>query len=194
MKPQFRFAAICLALALLTAVQPLWAAKITEIVVKKAEGVTQVFVNGDDILNATDYVLEKPYRLVLDVKGATLAFGNKTFAINRGGISTISTTQFDREGGIARIVVEMSTKPSYLMMNEENDLIVALTTKDTSPFAEWKATAAGTEVAAATPSAPAPAAPSAPAPVVEEQPATPSAPATAAPSKPAPVEIGRAHV
>ncbi|MDI6740651.1 MAG: AMIN domain-containing protein, partial [Candidatus Edwardsbacteria bacterium] len=145
---RFRLIGAGLALALLLG-QPLLAANITDIVVKKAEGVTQVFVNGDDILNYTDYVLSKPDRLVLDVKGATFAFGNKTYTINRGGITTISTTQFDREGGIARIVIEMSTKPSYLTMQEENDLIVALTTKDTSPFAEWKAASAGVEVAAA---------------------------------------------
>lgn len=206
-----RLSCVCLALALLLFCQPLMAAKITDIVVKKAEGVTQIFIYGDDILNYTDYVLTKPDRLVLDVKGAAFAFGNKTYALNRGGITTVSTTQFDREGGIARIVIEMGTKPSYLTMQEENDLIVALTTKDTSPFAEWKASSGGVEVAAASPppapplpgtpppveerpsapSAPMTATPTvpAPAPIVEERPAAPSAPATATPSQPAPSPV-----
>lgn len=192
---RFRISCVCLALALLVCSQPLWAAKITDVVVKKAEGVTQVFINGDDILNYTDYVLTKPDRLVLDVKGASFAFGNQTFAINRGGITTVSTTQFDREGGIARIVIEMATKPSYLTMQEENDLIVALTTKDTSPFAEWKATAAGVQVAAATPPTPAPvetpvATPVVtPTPVVEPAPSAPSTPPVAEPVQPAPAPV-----
>ncbi len=185
-----RISSACLALALVMLCQPLTAAKISDIVVKKAEGVTQVLIYGDDILNYSDYVLSKPDRLVLDVKGATFAFGNKTFALNRGGITAISTTQFDREGGIARIVIEMAVKPSYLTMQEENDLIVALTTKDTSPFAEWKAASAEVAVAVATPppAAPAPSQPVVP-PPVEERPAAPSAPATAAPAAPAPAPV-----
>lgn len=188
---RFRISCVCLALALLVVCgQPLWAAKITDLVVKKAEGVTQVFINGDDILNYTDYVLTKPDRLVLDVKGASFAFGNQTFAINRGGITTVSTTQFDREGGIARIVIEMATKPSYLTMQEENDLIVALTTKDTSPFAEWKASTAGVQVAAATPTTPAPVEPPVtPTPVVEPTPAAPSTPPAAEPVQPTPAPV-----
>ncbi|MBU1356836.1 MAG: AMIN domain-containing protein [Candidatus Edwardsbacteria bacterium] len=190
------------------------AAKVLDIAVKKSEGVTQVVITGDDILDSKDFTLSNPDRLVVDIKGASIAFGNKTMTVNKGGITTISTSQFDREGGIARIVIEMGVKPNYLLMTEENDIIVALTTKDTSPFAEWKATAAPSEMAVATTTPQSPVPPSMPAPpppmveetpvvpvtstpppstptlVMEEQPAAPVVPMTptpAAPSTPPPV-------
>jgi len=184
------------------------AAKVLDIAVKKSEGVTQVVITGDDILDSKDFTLSNPDRLVVDIKGASIAFGNKTMTVNKGGITTISTSQFDREGGIARIVIEMGVKPNYLLMTEENDIIVALTTKDTSPFAEWKATAAPSEMAVATTTPQAPVPPSMPAPpppmveetqvvpvtstpppstptlVMEEQPAAPVVPRTTTPTAP----------
>ncbi|MDQ7798118.1 MAG: AMIN domain-containing protein [Candidatus Edwardsbacteria bacterium] len=167
------------------------AAKVLDIAVKKSEGVTQVVITGDDILDSKDFTLSNPDRLVVDIKGASIAFGNKTMTVNKGGITTISTSQFDREGGIARIVIEMGVKPNYLLMTEENDIIVALTTKDTSPFAEWKASAAPSEMAATTapqamepPSMPAP-----PPPMVEETPAAPVVPVTSTPAPSTPTLV-----
>ncbi len=168
------------------------AAKVLDITVKKAEGVTQVVITGDDILDSKDFTLTKPDRLVIDIKSGSIAFGNKTMAINRGGITTISTSQFDREGGIARIVIEMDSKPSYLLMNEENDIIIALTTKDASSFAEWKASTASSELAVVVTDQQQPVSPSMPItpppPVVEEEPAAPAwTPTPATPSTPPPV-------
>jgi type IV pilus assembly protein PilQ len=170
---------------LLSALSVANAAKILDVTVKKAEGVTQVVITGDDILDYKDFTLSKPDRLVIDIKGATIGFGNKTMTVGKGGITTISTSQFDREGGIARIVIEMDVKPNYLLMTEENDIIIALTTKDTSPFAEWKATVAPAEMAAAAPTTEAPVPPSMPTTtppaVVEETPSAPVVPVTTAP-------------
>lgn len=171
-----RFLLLAAALAVFFSVAE--ASRVLDISVKKAEGVTQVVVTGDDVLDYKDFTLTKPDRLVIDIKGGSIAFGNKTMTVNRGGIATISTSQFDREGGIARIVIEMAVKPNYLLMAEENDLIVNLTTKDTSPFAEWKASSAPAALASASPAAEVPAAPSLPTPpppVMEEQPAPPPA-------------------
>lgn len=171
-----RFLLLAAALAVVFSVAE--ASKVLDISVKKAEGVTQVVVTGDDVLDYKDFTLTKPDRLVIDIKGGSIAFGNKTMVVNRGGIATISTSQFDREGGIARIVIEMAVKPNYLLMAEENDLIVNLTTKDISPFAEWKASSAPAALASASPAAEVPAAPSLPTPpppVMEEQPTPPPA-------------------
>ena len=201
--------------AVLALTQMVWAIKINDIVVRKFEGVTEVVISCDDVPDAKDFTLTKPDRLVLDIKGATIGFGNKTLDLNRGGINTISTSHFDREGGIARVVIEMSSSPSYILMTEESDIVIKLTTKETSQFAEWKATTAEMQVASApattvsqnapgvtpvmeetpTPMAPAvpvtpvPAAPAAPAAVVE-QPAMPSPPPPTTlktPSTPPPV-------
>ncbi|MDO9390874.1 MAG: AMIN domain-containing protein [bacterium] len=190
--------------------QMVWAVKINDIVVRKFEGVTEVVISCDDVPDAKDFTLTKPDRLVLDIKGATIGFGNKTLNLNRGGINTISTSHFDREGGIARVVIEMSSSPSYILMTEESDIVIKLTTKETAQFAEWKATTAEMQVASApatgvtqnapgvapvmeetpapmvpaVPVTPAPAAPAAPAPVVE-QPAAPAVPVTPTPAAPA---------
>ncbi|MBI4727266.1 AMIN domain-containing protein [candidate division TA06 bacterium] len=189
-----------------------WALKINDIVVRKFEGVTEVVISCDDVPDAKDFTMTKPDRLILDIKGATIGFGNKTLTLNRGGINTISTSHFDREGGIARVVIEMSSSPSYILMTEESDIVIKLTTKETAQFAEWKASTAEMEVAAApvtpavpalppsappaveeTPAAPAapvapvPVTPAVPAPVVEETPAAPAVPVTPTPAAPAPV-------
>lgn len=174
--------------AVLAAASVANAAKVLDIAVKKAEGVTQVVITGDDILDSKDFTLTKPDRLVIDIKGGSIAFGNKTMTINRGGITTISTSQFDREGGIARVVIEMEGKPSYLLMNEENDIIIALTTKDTSPFAEWKASTASSELATIPPPV-TPSVPSTPPPPVEEKPAVSEAPVASAPLTTEPVAV-----
>jgi type IV pilus assembly protein PilQ len=161
---------------LLAVWQQALAIKIQDISVRKFEGVTEVVISCDDVPDAKDFTLTKPDRLVIDVKGATIGFGNKTMSLNRGGITTISTSQFDREGGIARVVVEMTSSPSYILMTEESDIVIKLTTKDTAPFAEWKATTSELQVASA-PVTPTPA-PSTP-PVVEETPSAPSMPVPA---------------
>jgi type IV pilus assembly protein PilQ len=170
--------------AVLALSQVVWAVKINDIVVRKFEGVTEVVISCDDVPDAKDFTLTKPDRLVLDIKGATIGFGNKTLNLNRGGINNISTSHFDREGGIARVVIEMSSSPSYILMTEESDIVIKLTTKETTQFAEWKATTAEMEVASAAPVTPAaPVSPSIP-PVVEESPAVPAVPVTPAPSAP----------
>jgi type IV pilus secretin PilQ/predicted competence protein len=177
-----------LALGLLTLLaigQQALAIKIQDISVRKFEGVTEVVISCDDVPDAKDFTLTKPDRLVIDIKGATIGFGNKTMALSRGGITSISTSQFDREGGIARVVVEMTSSPSYILMTEESDIVIKLTTKDTAPFAEWKATTAEIQVAAAPAPAVQPSAPSTP-PVVEETPVTPAVPAPVTPAPAAP--------
>jgi len=170
--------------AVLALSQMVWAVKINDIVVRKFEGVTEVVISCDDVPDAKDFTLTNPDRLVLDIKGATIGFGNKTLNLNRGGINTISTSHFDREGGIARVVIEMSSSPSYILMTEESDIVIKLTTKETAQFAEWKATTAEMQVASAAPAVPA--TPSAP-PAVEESPAAPAVPVTPTPAAPAPM-------
>ena len=165
--------------AVLALSQMVWAIKINDIVVRKFEGVTEVVISCDDVPDAKDFTLTKPDRLVLDIKGATIGFGNKTLALNRGGITNISTSHFDREGGIARVVIEMSSSPSYILMTEESDIVIKLTTKETAQFAEWKATTAEMQVAAVTP------APPTASPVVEESPSAPAMPVTSTPVVPA---------
>ncbi len=187
--------ALCLFLTALAIVaQPAAAAKIVDISVKKAEGVTQVIISGDDILDFKDFTLSKPQSIVVDIKGASLAMGPKTHTIGRGGVVGITTSQFDREGGIARVVIETAAKPSYIAMSEENDIIIAITTKDVSSFAEWKASSAPTEVAVVTPAVteptpPPPAAttPVTPPPVIEEPATPPVAVVTPPPTTPEPV-------
>jgi type IV pilus secretin PilQ/predicted competence protein len=172
---------IRLALALLTVLalgQTAMAIKIQDITVRKFEGVTEVVISCDDVPDAKDFTLTKPDRLVLDIKGATIGFGNKTMNLNRGGINNISTSHFDREGGIARVVIEMSSSPSYILMTEESDIVIKLTTKETAQFAEWKASTSEIQVAEASP---------APAVPVMEQPVTQAAPVTPVPATPAPV-------
>lgn len=187
--------ALCLFLTALAVVaQPAAAARIVDISVKKAEGVTQVIISGDDILDFKDFTLSKPQSIVVDVKGATLAMGPKTHTIGRGGVVGITTSQFDREGGIARVVIETAAKPSYIAMSEENDIIIAITTKDVSSFAEWKASSAPTEVAVVTPAVteptpptPAAATPATPPPVIEEPVTPPVAVYNPPPTTPEPV-------
>jgi type IV pilus secretin PilQ/predicted competence protein len=184
--------ALCLFLTALAVVaQPAAAAKIVDISVKKAEGVTQVVISGDDILDFKDFTLSKPQSIVVDIKGASLAMGPKTHTIGRGGVVGITTSQFDREGGIARVVIETAAKPSYIAMSEENDIIIAITTKDVSSFAEWKASTAPTEMAVITPAAteptpptPVTATPATPPPVIEEPVTPPVAVSTPPPSTP----------
>lgn len=181
MKPS-KIALCLLVMALAVAARPAAAAKIMDITVKKAEGVTQVIISGDDILNFKDFTLSKPPSIVVDITGATFAAGTGSYKLSRGGVNNIITSQFEREGGIARVVIETAEKPSYIAMSEENDIIIAITTKDVSPFAEWKASLAPVQVAQATPPTPPPAAatPVTPPPVIEE-PATPPAPPAATP-------------
>ncbi|MBI5805345.1 AMIN domain-containing protein [candidate division TA06 bacterium] len=171
--------------AVLALSQMLWAIKINDIVVRKFEGVTEVVISCDDVPDAKDFTLTKPDRLVLDIKGATIGFGNKTLNLNRGGINSISTSHFDREGGIARVVIEMSSSPSYILMTEESDIVIKLTTKETAQFAEWKATTAEMQVAAAPATPAAPVAPPSAPPVMEETPSAPAVPVTPAPATPA---------
>lgn len=164
--------------------QSAMAIKIQDIVVMKSEGVTDIVISCDDVPDAKDFTLTKPDRLVLDITGATIGFGNKTMNLNRGGINSISTSHFDREGGIARIVIETSSSPSYIMMTEESDIVIKLSTKETSQFAEWKASTSEMQVAAAPEAPVVPTSPSLP-PVMEETPAAPAVPVTPAPSAPA---------
>lgn len=166
--------------------QSAMAIKIQDIVVMKSEGVTDIVISCDDVPDAKDFTLTKPDRLVLDITGATIGFGNKTMNLNRGGINSISTSHFDREGGIARIVIETSSSPSYIMMTEESDIVIKLSTKETAQFAVWKASTSEMQVAAVAEAPVVPTSPSLP-PVMEETSSAPAVPVTPAPAAPAPI-------
>jgi type IV pilus assembly protein PilQ len=179
-----QFLAACAALALIPAAGSLQAAAISagssaaghealyapavrSVSVVPASGRAEIVIGVDASVDVDDFMLEAPYRVVVDLKGAVLGMAPRYDRLARGGVINVRAAQF--KPNVVRVVIEMDGAHTYEVTRKNGEVRVAVA-GGAGDFAAWYSDknaapkAAETKVADNT-AAPAPAAPAYQAPV-----------------------------
>ncbi len=115
---------------------------------------TVVEIDVDGPATSSDYLLEGPARLVIDVPGARHALPAYRFpGIDRGGVLGVRTSQYRPD--VVRVVIELQAPVEYAVERREGLIRVSFA-NPSGAFEAWgagvsAASAGGTAVAAATP-------------------------------------------
>jgi type IV pilus assembly protein PilQ len=113
---------------------------------------TEVVIELDATVIASDYALNEPARLVIDLSGVT---GVKAVqhAIARGGVRSLRMTQFDET--IARIVIDLDRSVDYEVKRTDGTLRISFPNAS-GTFEPWRSSTPAQQVAppAAAPPAP----------------------------------------
>jgi type IV pilus assembly protein PilQ len=115
---------------------------------------TEVVIELDATVIASDYALNEPARLVLDLSGVT---GVKAaqHAIGRGGVRSLRMSQFDET--IARIVIDLDRSVEYDVKRTDTALRISFP-NPAGTFEPWRSSVAAPSVTEPAPAAAAPAA------------------------------------
>lgn len=113
-----------------------------------ASGKASVLVDVDPSVEIQDFTLDSPYRVVVDLKGATLVKPAPTYdKVARGGIVNVRVSQF--RANVVRVVLELDRQHTYEVKRGDKQLQITVN-GSTADFAAWHS--AGANAAASTPS------------------------------------------
>jgi len=87
-------------------------------------GRAQVVIGVDASVEVDDFLLESPYRIVIDLKGATLDMAPKYDRQARGGVTNIRAAQF--KPNVVRVVIEMDAAHPYEVTRGDGEVRVAV--------------------------------------------------------------------
>lgn len=127
---------------------------VTGLSVIPADDRTEVVVDVQGEVSITDFTLENPHRLVLDIAGARHGLQQNRFPVDRGGIRVVRTSQF--QPNVVRVVLELSAPTRYQVQKGSDEIRISFPNPAGS-FERWSsrgATRAPAATAAATPQTP----------------------------------------
>ncbi len=111
-------------LALWTSVAVALGGPVKEVRVAPGANVTEVAVAVDGVVEVDHFTMEAPHRLFVDLIGARNALDGETFAIRRGGIVSMTATQFSED--VVRLVLELEESVAYDVFREDGRVTIAL--------------------------------------------------------------------
>jgi type IV pilus secretin PilQ/predicted competence protein len=138
-----------IALLLVLAV-PASAYRVTDVTVTASGDRTLVTVVADGPITYEKFLLTDPMRVVLDLTDAVHALPTTDFAVSRGGVSTLRTSQYKAPpDGIVRVIVDVTGELlNYNTSTDGNTLILSLQTNPAgTPFTAWSASSQSVEPA-----------------------------------------------
>jgi len=144
---------------------PSSAATVHSVSVVPSSGKTEVVIGVNAAVDVQNFTLDAPARVVVDLKGATLAMAQHSYdKVSRGGVVNVRYSQF--RPNIVRVVIEMGAKQTYEVKRSDSEVRVVFSGGKTDDYSAWTSNKDGyATVAKSTPAR------SAPAPVaVEKQP------------------------
>jgi len=89
-----------------------------------AAGRAQVVIGVDASVDVEDFLLESPYRIVIDLKGATLDMAPRYDRLARGGVTNIRAAQF--KPNVVRVVIEIDAAHTYEVSRNDAEVRVAV--------------------------------------------------------------------
>ncbi len=132
-----------IAIILLVLAVPVMAYRVTDISVVPSGDRTQVTIVTDGPISYEKFLLTDPMRVVIDLGDALHALPATDFAVSRGGVNSIRTSQYKAPpDGIVRIIVDVNGElMNYsTSLQEENRLVLILNTDPAgTPFTSWSA-------------------------------------------------------
>jgi type IV pilus assembly protein PilQ len=113
-------------------------ATVRTVSVVPASGRAQVIIGVDASVEVDDFLLESPYRIVIDLKGATLDMAPRYDRLARGGVTNIRAAQF--KPTVVRVVIEMDAAHPYELSRADGEVRVAVS-GGVATFDAWHSSA-----------------------------------------------------
>jgi len=100
-----------------------------------ASGKTTVVVDVDPSVDIQDFTLDSPYRVVVDLKGATLSKPAPAYdRVARGAVSNLRVSQF--KNNVVRLVLDLDRQRGYEIKRDGNTVRITVNGQ-TADFAAW---------------------------------------------------------
>src|SRR5205085_205829 len=135
---------------------PSSAATVHSVSVVPSSGKTEVVIGTNAAVDVQNFTLDAPPRVVVDLKGATLAMAQHRYdKVARGGITNIRYSQFS--ANVVRVVIDLDAARPYDVKRSDNEVRLVFSGGKTADYSSWSSGKTG-YVASRTP-APVPPAP-----------------------------------
>jgi type IV pilus assembly protein PilQ len=101
-----------------------------------SSGKTEVVIGVNAAVDVQNFTLDAPARVVVDLKGASLAMSQRTYdRISRGGITNIRYSQF--RSNVVRVVIEMDAKHPYDVKRTDTEVRITVSGGKTTDYSSW---------------------------------------------------------
>ena len=119
-----------------------------------SSGKTEVVIGVNAAVDVQNFTLEAPARVVVDLKGASLAMAQRSYdKISRGGITNIRYSQF--RPNVVRVVIDLDAKRQYDVKHSDTEVRVTFSGGKTTEYSSWSSSKDGYVAAPKPPQAPA---------------------------------------
>src|SRR5665213_1526546 len=108
---------------------------VTGVSVVPTSGHADVVIGVESPVTLQDFTLDAPYRVVVDIKGASLAGTPSAYdRVARGGITDVQVSQFS--SNVVRVVLQLDREHPYIVRHDSNEVRIAVG-GDAGNFASW---------------------------------------------------------
>jgi type IV pilus assembly protein PilQ len=118
---------------LLGAVSP--NAGITSLSVAPASDRTEVLIQVDGNVTVKNFALANPHRVVIDITGARQGLALQYSDIDRGGVSGLRVSQYQRD--VVRVVVDVTRKVDYRVEQDGDQISISFPNPEAGEFEAW---------------------------------------------------------
>ncbi len=118
-----------------------------------SSGKTDVVIGVNAGVDVQNFTLDAPARVVVDLKGASLAMTQRSYdRISRGGITNIRYSQF--RPNVVRVVIDMDAKHQYDVKHSDTEVRITFSGGKTTEYSSWSSNKDGYVAAPKPPQAP----------------------------------------
>jgi type IV pilus assembly protein PilQ len=109
---------------------------VTSLSVVPASGRAELVIGVAGGVEVADFTLRSPDRIVLDISGAALGFGTRSYdQVARGAITNVRVSQYRK--GTVRVVINLDGPRSYEVMKDADEVRVSVAADGATSFAAW---------------------------------------------------------
>jgi type IV pilus assembly protein PilQ len=109
---------------------------VTSLSVVPVSGRAELVIGVAGGIDVADFTLRSPDRIVLDISGASLGVGSRTYDhVARGAITDVRFSQYRR--GTVRVVIHLDGPHSYEVTKDNGEVRVSVATDGSASFAAW---------------------------------------------------------
>jgi type IV pilus assembly protein PilQ len=115
---------------------PSSAATVHSVSVVPSSGKTDVVIGINAAVDVQNFTLDAPSRVVIDLKGASLAMSQRAYdRISRGGITNIRYSQF--RPNVVRVVIDLDGKRAYDVKRNDTEVRITFSGGKTAEYSSW---------------------------------------------------------
>jgi type IV pilus assembly protein PilQ len=115
---------------------PTSAATVHSVSVVPSSGKTEVVIGINAAVDVQNFTLDAPTRVVVDLKGATLAMAQRGYdRVSRGGITNVRYSQF--RPNVVRVVIDLGAKQTYEVKRNDSEVRVVFSGGKTDDYSSW---------------------------------------------------------